>query len=72
MKRNVKALGNGLSWDRVMGFPVNFGIEIVAIRIEVPASKTNDRIIVGSIDDLHIPNRGIASETTSLFVEMES
>lgn len=72
MKGNVEAPGNGLSRDRVMGFPMNLGIEVVASRIEVPASNTNDCILVGTIDNLHIPNRGITSEASSLFVEVES
>jgi len=72
MKGNVETPGNGLSWYGVMGLPVNLGIEVIAIGIEVPASNTNDRVIVGAINDLHVPNCRIAGETTSLFVEVES
>lgn len=71
MKFNVKVPGDGLARDRIMGLPVDLSIEVVAGRIEVPASNTDDGILVGTVDDLHIPNCGIAGESTSLFVEVK-
>lgn len=72
MKGNVEAAGNELSWYRVMCLPMNLGVEIVAIGIEMPASNTYDRILGGSVDDFHVANCRIATEATLLFVEVES
>ena len=72
MKGNVKTLGNRLSRCKVMGLPLDLGVEVVPIRIIVPASNTNYGIFVGIIDDLHVPDCRVAREATSLFIKMES
>jgi hypothetical protein len=55
-----------------MGLPMNLAVKVVPIGIEMPTSNTNDRILVGTIDDFHIANGGIAKEAASLFVEVEN
>ena len=72
MKSNVEAVGYRLFRFKVVGLPMNLGIKIVAIRIEMPASKTNNRILIGSIDNLHIANCRIVTKTALLFIEVKS
>lgn len=72
MKGNVETLGDGLPRYRIMSLPLNLCIKVVAIGIEVPPSNTNDRILVGAVDNLHVTNRRITNKSISLFIEVES
>lgn len=72
MESNLETTGSRLSRFKFMGLPVNLGVKVVAIQIEMPASNTNNRIFVRSINNLHVANSKIATEANSLFVEVES
>lgn len=71
MERQVEAPGNWPAPGRIVCLPVDLGIKAVASGVEMPASNADDRIIVGTINDLHVAHCGVAAETTSLLVKMK-
>lgn len=71
MKRNIEARGNRLSGKRIVRFPRNLAVKVVTVGIKVPPRDTNNRILPGAIDHLHVPHRRIAQKPTALLVKVE-